>query len=300
MNCLVRSFALVVPLTIVCGPGGRTPDATAAEAGKPSQPQRQTLARSVMFDADMVLLEVAGHKAFILEPTKPAAGSPKPWVWYAPTLLAPREREWKSPGERHAWLFGRLLASGVYVAGIDVGESWGSPQGRAIYDEFYGFMVERLGCSPRASLMPVSRGGLMAYNWAAERPEAVGCIGGIYPLVNLRTYSGIGKVAEAYGMSLNQLRRDIDKHNPVDLLRPLAEAGVTICHVQGDEDRAVPLETNSGELVRRYRDLGGRAEMVVIPGKGHEVAPELWQEPRLAEFLVRETKARARSAKRRQ
>jgi pimeloyl-ACP methyl ester carboxylesterase len=202
--------------------------------------------------------------------------------------LADREADWKSPGKRHAWIFGRLLAAGVYVVGVDVGESWGSPAGRAAYDKFYDLLVEQFGFSPKACLFCVSRGGLMAYNWAAGRPDRVRCIGGIYPLVNLQTYGGLDKVARAYGMSERQLRAEIEKHNPIDRLRPLAGAGVAILHVHGDQDSAVPLETNSAELARRYQALGGRAQVVVIPGKGHEVAPELWEEPRLAEFLLKQ------------
>jgi hypothetical protein len=29
------------------------------------------------------------------------------------------------------------------------------------------------------------------------------------------------------------------------------------------------------------------AEVIVIPGKGHEVVPEYWQEPRLVEFFLK-------------
>ena len=34
---------------------------------------------------------------------------------------------------------------------------------------------------------------------------------------------------------------------------------------------------NSGELASRYRKLGGRMELIVVPGKGHEVCPELFR-----------------------
>jgi predicted esterase len=291
-------IGLELTLAIVCGAAGATCRATGAEAPKPLGLEDQEVVRSAMFDADMILVDVAGHKAFILEPPllepplleppKPKADGPKPWVWYAPTLLADRESDWQSPGTRHAWIFTRLLAAGVYVAGVDVGESWGSPAGRAVYDQFHERMVSRFGFSPRACLFGVSRGGLMAYNWAAERPDRVECIGGIYPLLNLRSFSGIDRITRAYGMSEEQLRAELARHNPVDRLRPLAAAGVEILHVHGDADTAVPLQSNSAELARRYEALGGHAEVIVIPGKGHEVVPELWQEPRLVEFLLKQ------------
>ena len=243
--------------------------------------------RSTLFDADMVLLQVAGHNAFILKPPKPKPDGPKPWVWYAPTLMADREQDWKSPGERHAWMFTRLVEGGLYVVGVDVGESWGSPAGRAVYDKFYQLLVDRYGFAPKARLFPVSRGGLMAYNWTADHPDRVACIGGIYPVSNFEKYPAQERIQQAYRMTESQLRAELVKHNPLDRLAPLAAAGVRILHVHGDHDKAVPLETNSAELKRRYRALGGQAEVIVIPNKGHEIAPELWQETRLADFLLR-------------
>ena len=210
----------------------------------------------------------------------------KPWLWYAPTLLAPREQDWESPGARHAWIFDRLLAAGIHVAGVDVGESWGSPQGRVGYDEFYDFMTHQLGFSRKPGMLAVSRGGLMAYNWAAEHPACVACVGGVYPVCNLREYHAIDRVLKPYAMSREQLFAELDRHNPVDRLRPLAEARVPILHLHGDQDRTVPLETHSAELMRRYKALGGGGELFVVPGKGHEICPELWEDPRLTDFFI--------------
>ena len=59
------------------------------------------------------------------------------------------------------------------------------------------------------------------------------------------------------------------RFNPVDNLKPLAEAGVTIFHIHSDKDDLVPLENNSLELQRRYQKFGGQAEIEIIPGLGH-------------------------------
>lgn len=268
--------------------------ADARSAGAETKPALEDIesARSTLFDADMVRLEVDEHDAFILKPAKPKADGDKPWVWYAPTLLAAREEDWMSPGARHAWIFKRLLAGGVYVAGVDVGESYGSPAGRAVYDRFYERLVTRYEFSPKPGLLPISRGGLMAYNWAANRPDCVSCIGGIYPLCNLAAYPPLERIAKPYGLTVDKLRAQIDQHNPIARLRPLAAAGVPILHVHGDRDKVVPLESHSAELARRYKTLGGTAEVIVIPGKGHEVVPEYWQEPRLVEFFLKHLAAR--------
>jgi dipeptidyl aminopeptidase/acylaminoacyl peptidase len=281
-------LACALALTIACGLTLLPRPAAAAEIEKQASLDQLEVVRSTLFKADMVLLQVAGHKAFILKPPRPKPDGPKPWVWYAPTLMAESEQDWMSPGERHAWMFTRLLEGGFYVVGVDVGESWGSPAGRAVYDKFYALLITRFGLAPKARLFPVSRGGLMAYNWAADHPDRVKCIGGIYPVSNFQKYPAQARIQQAYRMTESQLRAELAKHNPLDRLAPLAAAGVRILHVHGDQDQAVPLPSHSAELKRRYRALGGQAEVIVIPGKGHEIAPELWQEPRLAEFFLKQ------------
>jgi pimeloyl-ACP methyl ester carboxylesterase len=242
--------------------------------------------RSTLFDAPMVQPSVGGNRAFILKPAQPDSADPKVWVWYAPTLLADSEDRWISPGERHAWIFKRLLARGIYVAGVDVGESWGSPAGRAIYDRFYDLLVERYGLTARPGLLAISRGGLMAYNWAADHSDRVGCIGAIYPLCNLRSYPRIQRLTGPYGMSTEELQSQMHRHNPLARIGTLANAGVPILHLHGDRDTVLPLEAHSGKLVERYRDLGGRADLIIIRGKGHEVVPEFWQDVRLVDFFA--------------
>ena len=92
-------------------------------------------------------------------------------------------------------------------------------------------------------------------------PRLVACIAGIYPACNLRSYPGLDKACGAYGLTTAQLEAQLPRHNPIDRLAPLARAGVPIFHIHGDVDGLVPLEDNSGELARRYRELGG--EMVL-------------------------------------
>jgi hypothetical protein len=49
-------------------------------------------------------------------------------------------------------MFRRFLERGIAIAGIDVGESFGSPRGRATYAAFSRFVEERLGLSGKAIL----------------------------------------------------------------------------------------------------------------------------------------------------
>jgi len=226
------------------------------------------------------VFEVAGHTAFLMLPTTRDAAKPTPWVWYAPTL--PR-----LPGPEEKWMFDRFLAAGIAIAGVDVGESYGSPKGRGVYEALHRELVEKRGLAKKACLLARSRGGLMLYSWAAEHPEQVACIVGIYPVCDLRSYPGVARACGAYEMSAAQLTTSLDKHNPIERLESLARLRVPIFHLHGDRDRVVPLEKNSAEVAKRYRKLGGPIILRVVKGKGHDMWAGWFQSRELVEFVVR-------------
>ncbi len=58
-----------------------------------------------------------------------------------------------------------------------------------------------------------SYGGTQMYNWAAEHPESVACLAGIYPVCNLASYPGMKSAAGKYRMSEEQLAKELtEKH----------------------------------------------------------------------------------------
>ncbi len=145
----------------------------------------------------------------------------------------------------------------------------------------------RYGMSPKACLLPQSRGGLMLYNWAAENPSRVACIAAIYTVCDLRSYPGLEAACGAYGLRASELEARLAEHNPIQRLAPLAKTGVPILHIHGDADTAVPLEKNAGELARRYRALGGEVQLIVVPGKGHQVCDEFFHCQELVDFVAK-------------
>lgn len=221
--------------------------------------------------------KLAGHDAFVILPPDPNANIP--WVWYAPTLRG-------LPSQAEVWMFDQFLAKGIAIAGIDVGESFGSPPGRATYTAFYDYLVKQRGFRDKPCLLARSRGGLMLYNWAVEHPQSVGGVAGIYPVCNIASYPGIARAAGAYGLTAQQLAAELPKHNPIDRLKPLAEAGVPILHLHGDDDKVVPLEANSAELAKRYTALGGPAQIEVIAGQGHNMWVGWFQSQKLTDFVI--------------
>jgi len=238
--------------------------------------------KSTQFGTERINIVVNGRQGFVLMPTGEAPDGLKPWVWYAPTFAGSLPSESRG----HEWLFERLLASGFSICGVDVGDSHGNPEGRKVYDAFHKKVVKEYGLSPKACLLPQSRGGLMLYNWAAEHPKCVKCIGGIYAVCDMESWPGLAEACVAYGMTEDELRAHLSEHNPIDRLAPLAEEDVPILHLHGDRDEAVPLEKNSAELARRYRALGGRMEVVVIKGKGHEEVREYFESQELLDFFL--------------
>ena len=221
--------------------------------------------------------QLDGHDAFVILPDDVQPDTP--WVWYAPTLR-------NLPSQAEVWMFERFLKAGVAVAGIDVGESYGSPAGRALYRAFYDHLVEARRFGPKPVLLARSRGGLMLYNWAVENPKSVGAIAGIYPVCNVASYPGIERACGAYEMTASRLQADLKNHNPIDRLAPLAAANVPLFHIHGDQDKVVPLEANSALVARRYEQLGGRMTLDIVEGQGHNMWPGWFQSERLVEFVV--------------
>ena len=225
-------------------------------------------------------LTVAGCEAFLIPPRGSTSEGPTPWVWYAPTLPG-------LPSDAERWMFERFTAAGIAVAGIDVGESYGSPDGRAKYTALYDTLVNKRALSPKPVLLGRSRGGLMLFCWACENAHKVGGIAGIYPVCDIRSYPGIEKAAAAYQMTADELQSQLSRHNPPDRLEGLALAKVPLFAIHGDVDTVVPLENNSGLLATRYAALSGKMELVVPKGQGHNMWPGFFECQELVAFVVR-------------
>ena len=233
-------------------------------------------------------LTVDGCPAFIIKPAKELAG-PTPWVLYAPTLGR------GLPGDAETWMFRQFMDAGIAIAGIDVGESYGSPRGRATYNVLHKQLTEQHGFAQKACLLARSRGGLMLYCWAVDNPEKVNCIAGIYPVCNIASYPGLNRACGAYGMTEPELAANLAAHNPIDRLSSLAKARVPIFHIHGNIDKVVPLDANSGLVAKRYEDLGGKMDLQIAEGQGHNMWKGFFECQPLVDFVIQHaTSAKAR------
>ncbi|MBI5685552.1 MAG: exo-alpha-sialidase [Verrucomicrobia bacterium] len=227
--------------------------------------------------------EVTGCEAFVIHPFNPGPGGTKPWVWYAPTIG-------HHPSTVNTWLLSRLLTNGFYVAGIYIGETFANPQSREQFAAFYRHVTKTYGLAPKVCLLAQSRGGLNHYNFAADHPDWVACIAGIYTVGDLRSYPGLKRAAPVYHMSEAELDGQLAKHNPVERLAPIAKAKIPILHIHGDSDKVVPLEKNSQAICDRYRALGGPMELVVVPGQGHNFHTAFFESEKMLDFIMRHSK----------
>ena len=229
---------------------------------------------------------VQDRPAFVLLPAEKERRTPQPWILYAPTLPG-------YPDEHEKWMHEQFLAAGVAVAGIDIGESYGSPPGRKLFSALYEELTKQRGFASKPCLLGRSRGGLWVTSWACDHPELVAGIAGIYPVFDLRTYPGIAKAAPAYGFKADELEAKLSENNPIERVGVLAKAKVPVFIIHGDDDKLVPIKENSAELAARYEAAGAKdaVTLVVAKGQGHNFWEGFFRCPELVEFAI----ARARS-----
>ena len=230
---------------------------------------------------------VAGKTAFLFTPAADAAvpAESKPWILYAPTLPA-------YPDAAERWMHEQFTQAGVAVAGIDTGESYGSPAGLVAAEALHAEMIRR-GYSKQPALLGRSRGGLWAAAWVIAHPELTAGIGGIYPVYDWRTYPGLETAAPAYGLPPAELAAQAAELCPIERIALAAQAGVPVCIIHGDDDKVVPLEPNSLRLKQTY-EAAGKGELVnliVAEGQGHSFWEGFFRCQQLVDFLITRAKA---------
>ena len=243
----------------------------AKKKGK-ARPRKQVLINGESF-------KLMGKNAFVMKPKKPAAS--KPWIFYGPTLPM-------YPDKAEQWMHQQFLDAGIAVAGIDVGEAYGSPLVLKYFDRLYEEMTKRRGFSKKPVALGRSRGGLWVSSWAISDPSRIAGIAGIYPVYDFTTYPGVGRAASAYGLTPTSLLSKAGELNPIAKADVLAEAKIPVFIIHGKDDKVVPLKQNSAELRRRYQEAGAGnlIEVMEIDGQGHNFWPGFFQCRELVDFVI--------------
>ncbi len=231
---------------------------------------------------------IENRPAFILWPDEAKRSTPQPWVMYAPTLSG-------LPDRHEKWMHEQFLTAGVAVAGIDIGEAYGSPTGQRLFSSLYEELTGKRGFAKKLCLLGRSRGGLWTSSWAIANPDKVAGLAGIYPVYDLRSYPGLQRAAPAFGLSATELEASLATHNPIARIDVLARARVPVCIIHGDSDKVVPLEQNSAALVDQYRQAGAGdlTELIVAPGQGHNYWEGFFRCQPLIDFAIARARAGA-------
>jgi dipeptidyl aminopeptidase/acylaminoacyl peptidase len=280
MNRNVTCSLCTAALSLVFSPQLRADDRSA-----PAQPVKKLILAGESFLVD-------DRPAFILWPPKDKRQTLQPWIMYAPTL--PRY-----PGRHEQWMHEQFVAAGVAVAGIDVGESYGSPAGQKQFTALYRELTQKRGFATKPCLLGRSRGGLWVSSWAIRNTDKVSGIAGIYPVFDLRTYPGLKRAAPAYGLEPQQLEATLDEHNPIARIDALAKAKVPVFIIHGAVDKVVPLKQNSATLVERYKraQADDLVELIVVEEQGHNLWPGFFHCQELVDFAIRQAKIPAANAR---
>jgi pimeloyl-ACP methyl ester carboxylesterase len=238
--------------------------------------------KSSCFGYDSLAFKVEDRACILVMPTVPAPG--KPWIWRT-------EFFGHEPQADIA-----LLGKGFHVAYMNMENLYGGPSAMALMDAFHAHLTAKYGLSSRVVLEGFSRGGLFAFNWAERNPEKVSCVYGDAPVCDFKSWPG-GKVGKGRGSAgdwsnllavygLAEPEALAYPLNPVDNLRPMAEARIPILIVCGAADDVVPVVDNSGLLAERYRAMGGEIKVISKPSCGHH--PHSLPDPApIVDFILR-------------
>ncbi|MGX5819309.1 SGNH/GDSL hydrolase family protein [Chitinophaga lutea] len=208
-------------------------------------------------------ITVAGRHCILVSPRRPAAG--RPWIWRTEFFGA------------FAAADSMLAARGFHVAYMDITDMYGAPVALDHMDNCYTYMTKERNLHRRPVLEGFSRGGLSALNWAARRPDQVGCIYLDAAVCDFKSWPGARKtefaadwerLKKAYGFA-GDAEAMAYRQNPVDALAPIAAARIPILSVFGTADPLVPPKDNNDLLQSRYTALGGKMEAIPKPGIGH-------------------------------
>lgn len=221
---------------------------------------------------DRYTFKTGGARVSVICPEKAAPG--KPWLW--------RSLFWDKIKQFHNADL-KLVEEGYYVV-LVAGDVSGHPRGNKNIDAAYDFLTEKHGFSKSFSMASMSRGTLQLFQWATVNPEKVNSIYVDNGVCNVLSWpagklvpgndsKGKGSAAswalfkKTYGYATDAEALK-SKVSPIDLLEPLAKAGVPILMVCGSKDETVPYEENDAILEERYKALGGDIS-VIVEDKGH-------------------------------
>lgn len=189
----------------------------------------------------------------------------KPWTFLIGTLNG-----------YHNEINEKLLKSGVGVVAVNIYNVFGSEYGLNLMDKVYDIVHDNFGFSKKCCLYGVSRAGLSVYNWALRHLKLVSCIYCEGPVLDFKTWPMKWKPSAKHWKDLKKLygfSSDEEaiayKGNPIDNLKPIADAKIPIRHVisltSKHDTQTVPNEKNTLRAKRIFAQYDHSIDVAIIP-----------------------------------
>lgn len=217
----------------------------------------------------------AGREYIMVKPKVTAQGNP--WIW-RPAFFGV-----------DASVDIELLNRGFHVVYYDLTHLYGSPNAIALGNQFYDHVVKTENLSTKVTLEGFSRGGLFAFNWAAENTDKVACIYVDAPVCDLLSWPG-RKNEKLWADMLKEWKVDdsmMDQfnENPLNKASIIGNARLPVIYVSGDNDLSVPYHDNMYKMHDSLVHYGSEVHSIIKHGAGHN--PHSLVEPtEIVEFII--------------
>lgn len=190
----------------------------------------------------------------------------RPWVW--------RARFWGHEPQADI----ALLERGFHIAYCDVSEWFGNRYAVAAWNSFCAVLT-RHGLAKKPVLEGMSRGGVYAFNWAAENPDKVAAVYVDNPVLDLKSWpAGLGRLPESprefklfkedYELTTDEQVKQF-KGSPIDKVDKIVKGRYPILILCADADEAVAPEENTILFEKKVKALKGNITVIYKPGAKH-------------------------------
>ena len=199
-----------------------------------------------------------GREAWVVEPPEGvAAAEGTPWTWTIQwwTAFVPRTG------------VPQLLKKGFHHVAFDMFDTRASDAAMPELAAFQSFLVKELGLNPKCNLIGMSWGGFFSIRYAAHYPQNVAKIYLDCPYLNL---GGCCKPLDIGPWEKMAPENWLDDPRmPVNLSKPIADAGIPILLAYGGADNVLDPRLNSEVFIPRFKAAGGKIKVIYRAAYGH-------------------------------
>jgi len=220
--------------------------------------KHKVIRQDAWYGGRRTVFDFQGYEAWVVEPPEGVAiADGKPWTW---------TMQWKTAFVPRTGV-PNLLKRGWHHVTIDTYARRMDAEGVRVSCDFQNYLTRELGLADKSCLIGMSWGGFFSVRYAAAYPQKVARIYLDCPLLNLggrRSNVGIGPWQES--APANWLD---DPRMPVNLAKPIAEAGIPVLLAYGGADNVLDPKLNSEIFIPRFKRCGGDIQVIYHALWGH-------------------------------